>query len=114
MPDRPARILLVDDEQPIQTLLSFPLQRDGYEVVQASDGREALARFDEQPFDLAAIVCPVLLVWGRQDRMVPHSGARIVLDALPATRVELIEGCGHCPQLEATAELLELLLAFPA
>ena len=55
MADRPARILLVDDEQPIQTLLSFPLQRDGYEVVQASDGREALARFSEQPFDLVVL-----------------------------------------------------------
>ena len=38
MADRAPRILLVDDEQPIQTLLSFPLQRDGYEVVQAADG----------------------------------------------------------------------------
>src|SRR5215217_1969212 len=55
MPDRPPRILLVDDEQPIQTLLSFPLQRDGYEVVQASDGREALARFAEQTFDLVVL-----------------------------------------------------------
>ena len=55
MADRAARILLVDDEQPIQTLLSFPLQRDGYEVVQASDGREALARFDEQAFDLVVL-----------------------------------------------------------
>jgi len=55
MAERPARILLVDDEQPIQTLLSFPLQRDGYEVVQASDGREALARFAEQTFDLVVL-----------------------------------------------------------
>jgi DNA-binding response OmpR family regulator len=55
MADRAPRILLVDDEQPIQTLLSFPLQRDGYEVVQASDGREALARFDEQGFDLVVL-----------------------------------------------------------
>ncbi len=55
MADRPARILLVDDEQPIQTLLSFPLQRDGYEVVAASDGSEALARFDEQAFDLVVL-----------------------------------------------------------
>jgi two-component system, OmpR family, response regulator len=55
MADRAPRILLVDDEQPIQTLLSFPLQRDGYEVVQASDGREALARFGEQPFDLVVL-----------------------------------------------------------
>ena len=55
MPDRAPRILLVDDEQPIQTLLSFPLQRDGYEVVAAADGREALARFSEQVFDLVVL-----------------------------------------------------------
>ena len=53
--DRSPRILLVDDEQPIQTLLSFPLQRDGYEVVQASDGREALQRFGEGRFDLVVL-----------------------------------------------------------
>ena len=55
MPDRPPRILLVDDEQPIQTLLSFPLERDGYEVVVAADGREALARYDESPPDLVVL-----------------------------------------------------------
>src|SRR5512133_1283943 len=49
------RILLVDDEQSIQTLLSFPLRKDGYEVVQATDGREALARFGESTFDLVVL-----------------------------------------------------------
>jgi len=53
--ERAPRILLVDDEQPIQTLLSFPLQRDGYEVVMAGDGQEALNRFSEQPFDLVVL-----------------------------------------------------------
>jgi DNA-binding response OmpR family regulator len=53
--DRPPRILLVDDEQSIQTLLSYPLRKDGYDVVQASDGREALARFGEQTFDLVVL-----------------------------------------------------------
>ena len=55
MSDRPPRILLVDDELPIQTLLSFPLQRDGYEVVAASDGREAIQRFSEDHFDLVVL-----------------------------------------------------------
>jgi DNA-binding response OmpR family regulator len=55
MADRAPRILLADDEQAIQTLLSYPLQKDGYEVVRASDGREALARFAEQPFDLVVL-----------------------------------------------------------
>jgi DNA-binding response OmpR family regulator len=56
MADRSPRILLVDDERAIQTLLSYPLQKDGYEVVCASDGREALARFgDGGQFDLVVL-----------------------------------------------------------
>src|SRR5690349_13058616 len=55
MADRPARILLVDDEQSLQTLLSYPLRKDGYEVVQATDGRQALDRFAEQSFDLVVL-----------------------------------------------------------
>jgi DNA-binding response OmpR family regulator len=55
MTDRSARILLVDDEHSIQTLLSYPLRKDGYEVVRASDGREAMSRFSEEPFDLVVL-----------------------------------------------------------
>src|SRR6195256_2421548 len=53
--DRSARILLVDDEQSIQTLLSYPLRKEGYDVVQATDGRQAPDRFEEQPFDLVVL-----------------------------------------------------------
>src|ERR1700710_2177483 len=55
MPAPPPAILPADDDQPIQTLLSFPLQRDGYEVVVAADGREALARYEESPPDLVVL-----------------------------------------------------------
>ena len=55
MPERAARILLVDDEQTVQTLLSYPLRKEGYDVVQATDGRQALERFKEQPFDLVVL-----------------------------------------------------------
>ncbi len=55
MAERSPRILLVDDEQAIQTLLSYPLQKDGYDVVCASDGREALARFGDGDFDLVVL-----------------------------------------------------------
>jgi DNA-binding response OmpR family regulator len=53
--ERSARILLVDDEQSVQTLLTYPLRKDGYEVVSAVDGREALDRFAEQRFDLVVL-----------------------------------------------------------
>jgi len=50
-----ATILLVDDEESIQKLLTFPLEREGYRVVQARDGEEALLRFQEGPVDLVVL-----------------------------------------------------------
>ena len=50
-----ARILLVDDEQAVQTLLTYPLRKEGYEVVGAMDGQEALDRFTEERFDLVVL-----------------------------------------------------------
>jgi len=55
MPNGSTRILLVDDEQSIQTLLSYPLRKDGYHVTSAVDGREALQRFEEGRFDLVIL-----------------------------------------------------------
>ncbi len=55
MPNGSTRILLVDDEQSVQTLLSYPLRKDGYHVTSALDGREALERFTEARFDLVIL-----------------------------------------------------------
>jgi pimeloyl-ACP methyl ester carboxylesterase len=63
-------------------------------------------------FDLGAVECPVLLIWGTRDRMVSHAGAEVLTAALPETEVVLIEDCGHCPQLEETERVAELMLAF--
>ena len=48
-------ILLVDDEQSIQKLLTFPLEREGFRVVHARDGEEALARFAQESIDLVVL-----------------------------------------------------------
>ena len=48
-------ILLVDDEESIQKLLTYPLEREGYRVVQARDGEEALEQFSLQPVDLVVL-----------------------------------------------------------
>ena len=50
-----SRILLVDDEPAVQTLLTYPLRKDGYEVVSATDGRQALDSFAEGRFDLVVL-----------------------------------------------------------
>jgi DNA-binding response OmpR family regulator len=48
-------ILLVDDEDSVQRLLAYPLERDGFRVVPAHDGEEALARFAAEPVDLVVL-----------------------------------------------------------
>src|ERR671919_637325 len=48
-------ILLVDDEESIQTLLTYPLERDGYRVVQARDGEDALVKFEQEDPELVVL-----------------------------------------------------------
>ena len=48
-------ILLVDDDEAVRRVLSYPLERDGYTVVQAVDGEEALEAFSERPVDLVVL-----------------------------------------------------------
>jgi two-component system, OmpR family, response regulator RegX3 len=49
------KILVVEDEQSFSEALSFMLRREGYEVVVASDGVEALALFDRSGADLVLL-----------------------------------------------------------
>ncbi len=54
MPDS-STILLVDDEDAVQKLLAYPLERDGFRVVQARDGEEALELFERERIDLVVL-----------------------------------------------------------
>ena len=49
------RILLVDDELSVQKLLAYPLRKEGYDVIPALDGREALERLRDDNFDLVVL-----------------------------------------------------------
>lgn len=46
------RILLVDDDQSMRLALRRALDREGYSVIEAGDGREALKQIDTHPVDL--------------------------------------------------------------
>jgi DNA-binding response OmpR family regulator len=54
MPDS-STILLVDDEDSIQKLLAYPLEREGFRVLQARDGEEALEQFASERVDLVVL-----------------------------------------------------------
>ena len=49
------RVLVVDDEQDIRELLKFYLNKEGYEVIEAANGEEALTIFENEYIDLGII-----------------------------------------------------------
>jgi DNA-binding response OmpR family regulator len=48
-------VLLVDDEESVQKVLTYPLEREGYRVVQARDGEQALKQYRAEPVDLVIL-----------------------------------------------------------
>lgn len=64
------------------------------------------------PFQLGLVRCPVLVIWGERDRMVSPTGADRLVAELADVEVELIERCGHCPQIEAPERVIDLLEGF--
>lgn len=61
-------------------------------------------------FVLDDVRVPVEVIWGRQDRMLDVNGAEKVQEAIPHAHVEILEECGHCPQVECADETAALLL----
>jgi pimeloyl-ACP methyl ester carboxylesterase len=56
-----------------------------------------------------AIECPIWMVWGRHDGLVPSGHALDFGDAHPAAEVHILEACGHYPQVELPARFNRLL-----
>lgn len=83
--------------------------------------RRALKRWLAQgltpvPFDRLRV--PTLVLWGREDRILPSSWASEIADRIPAARAVVLDDCGHVPQLELpeafTATVEAFLSTLPA
>ncbi len=68
----------------------------------------------QAPFELGWIRCPVLVIWGEEDRMVSARGAQRILDDVEGARAEIIPACGHCPQVEHPDTVMRLIGEFSA
>ena len=52
---------------------------------------------------------PTMIVWGREDGIVPFSAATVYHDSIPGSRLEILDNCGHMPQVEKSVEFLALV-----
>lgn len=84
MPDK-SRILVVDDEEALRTVLSNELAGEGYEVENASDGDEAISKVQNKKFDL-------LLLDIKMPRVDGFEVLRFIKKTYPAVKVIMLTG----------------------
>lgn len=87
-----ARILVIDDEEPVRAMLREMLQRAGHEVTEAADGDAGLSAFRSQPPDLVIT-----------DILMPAKGGLVTIKEIrsldPAARIIAISGGGKTGKL---------------
>lgn len=71
---------------------------------------QALFRGDDPKFDAPA--CPMLAVWGPQDRSHRRSDPASIHEHAPEARLETFEACGHFPELEDPVRFVDLLVSW--
>jgi pimeloyl-ACP methyl ester carboxylesterase len=64
------------------------------------------------PHLLGGVTTPTLVVWGREDRIVPLECGERYVKALPAARLEIVDGAGHFVEMEKPDVLRRLVTAF--
>ena len=61
---------------------------------------------------LGTITAPTLILWGRQDRILPVSQALDATGRIPGARLHIFERCGHMPNVEYPRDFNRIVLEF--
>jgi pimeloyl-[acyl-carrier protein] methyl ester esterase len=76
--------------------------RAGLDVLATADLRDAVG----------ALACPLLLLHGTRDRLVPAAAGAWLADRIPRSRFEPVEGAGHAPFVSHADAVLAALRGF--
>ncbi|CAI0457345.1 unnamed protein product [Linum tenue] len=104
---------------PLETRMTGmkPLRVKGWDKALAEFTAATLAAVDSEaraPVSkrLHEITCPVLVVTGDTDRIVPAWNAKRLSQAIPGSSLEVIKYCGHLPQEEKMEEFVTVVQKF--
>ncbi len=61
---------------------------------------------------LRRVTCPVLALWGQEDRLAPRAMAKAVVRLRPDLQLQVLEDCGHCPHDEDPKRFNGIVLAW--
>jgi pimeloyl-ACP methyl ester carboxylesterase len=84
-----------------------PIASPGGRYALLETGRQAIPKnFKEIIAQYPTISVPTLVLWGIDDEMIPLKLGRMLHEAIPGSRLELINDCGHIPQEEKPDETI--------
>ena len=63
---------------------------------------------------LGSIAAPTLIIWGKQDRIIPVAHAQVAVNKILGARLQIFDRCGHMAQLEHPEKFNKLVLDFLA
>jgi pimeloyl-ACP methyl ester carboxylesterase len=63
-------------------------------------------------YDSERVTCPLLVIHGRKDRVIPVHASRRLQESVPASALVVLPNSGHCPQLDDPRELAGHVLQF--
>jgi pimeloyl-ACP methyl ester carboxylesterase len=64
--------------------------------------------------NLGNIAAPTLIIWGKQDRILPVAHAYVAREKIPNSELHIFDPCGHIPEFECPEEFNALVLEFLA
>jgi pimeloyl-ACP methyl ester carboxylesterase len=67
---------------------------------------------NETLMNLHRITSPTLIIWGRQDAIIPLIQAYYAKEKIPNSKLHVIEQCGHMPNFEKPDEFNQVVLDF--
>jgi len=82
-----------------------PIGLDGGRHALLQTGKQAIPKhINEVTAKYPKITVPTLILWGLDDEIIPIKIGRMLHEAIPKSRLEIINNCGHVPQEECPAE----------
>ncbi len=103
---------IVTDALVQQVFADHMKNNDGYTIRRTMEGFGIENQFEDAK--LASFHTPTLLVWGRDDELLPVGYGEKLRDALPGSKMVVLDQCGHVPPMEKPAEFTQAVLDFLA
>jgi len=98
----------------------FTRERTPEEAAAAHSNMEMLSRLSWKPYlhnpslshYLGKVKTPTLVLWGKQDAVIPVECGELFQKAIPNSTLKVIDNCGHRPQMEKPSEFKDAMTSF--